>query len=123
MMSERNEDTTPEAPPTQQGEIPPDRAPDSALEGYHTAADTVGLIPSLRWKDNLFQAVFIVVVTGVCALIGLLANPLGGVPGQGPSARMSALLLGIGGLIGSFFLSGLFLMVLGWIRASKKIKS
>lgn len=123
MMSERDEDTTPEAPPTRQGEIPPDRAPDSALEGYHTAADTVGLIPSLRWKDNLLQALFIALVTGAMALVGWLVPSGEVLPYVTLSAPVSAVILGVIGLVLSTLVSGLFLMVLGWIRASKKIKS
>lgn len=91
-------DQDPSGPPNQKG----------ALDGYHKVADTVGMVPSLRWKDNLLQAVFVVVSGAIGAIVGMV---IWGAPG--------ALGMGIGGVITGTLISGIFLMVLGWIRTAK----
>lgn len=94
--------TSPLPPP------PPQRAADP-LADYHRIADTIGGLPNLRPKDNLHQTVFILVVSAVSALVGLL---IGGFPG---------VLLGLlFGLFGSVLVSGMVLMVLGFVRAARK---
>lgn len=78
--------------------------------GYETFAQTVGGVPSLNPKDNLFQGVFVLVGTLLMALVGfILVHNAGG-------ALVGALL----GLIVSGLLSGLILMVLGLVRASRR---
>jgi hypothetical protein len=77
---------------------------------YDTVADTVGLVPSLRLKDNLIQAIMVVVITGIAAIVGLLTNGVAGL-------AVGALL----GLIGSLLISGAVLMVVGWVRTAKKV--
>ncbi len=89
---------------------PPLPRSESGLENYHRAADTIGLIPSLRWKDNLIQAVVVVSATAAGAAVGGL------VWRDWIAAAMSA----AAGMILSAFLSGLVLMVLGWLRAAKR---
>ncbi len=79
---------------------------------YETIAQTVGVVPSLNAKDNLYQGIFVVVSTLFMALLGLAMG--GGYNG----AMIGALL----GLIGSGFLSGLVLMVLGLVRAANRKK-
>jgi hypothetical protein len=99
--------TTPSTPPNDQD---PSGAPNQkgAIDGYHKVAETVGMVPSLRWKDNLLQAVVVVVLGIVGAIIGLI---IWGVPG--------ALGMGIGSVITGTLISGIVLMVLGWIRTAK----
>jgi hypothetical protein len=82
---------------------------DDGLETYNTYAETIGGAPTLRWKDNVFQAVFILFITGVTATAGYFYKQFTG-----------AMLFGVGGLIISTLLSGFVLMILGWIRATNK---
>ncbi len=93
--------TNPAPPPTRQGDDP--------LADYHRVADTIGGLPNLRLKDNLYQAAFIFAVTGAAAFVGFFISGMGG------------LIIGsLAGLVGSAFISGVVLMVLGFIRAARK---
>ena len=87
----------------------PKGAQKSKRETYDTVAETIGLVPSVRLKDNVIQGISVVVVTGLAALTGFLTN---GTPGLAIGSLL--------GLIGSLFLSGGVLMVVGWVRAYKK---
>ena len=44
----------------------------SGKETYNTVAETVGLLPSLRLKDNVIQGIVVVVMTAIATLIGLI---------------------------------------------------
>jgi hypothetical protein len=84
---------------------------------YQTVADTVGLVPSLRVKDNVIQAIFVAFGLIVGVGIGLaVANA------NNAEWYIGAMIGALGGLIVSTLLSGGVIMVLGWIRAAKKIK-
>lgn len=99
-------------PPTAPGSGMPPRPPaPSAIDQYQAVADTIGG-PSLRVKDNVIQAVVIVGSMIVGAGIGWLVN-------RGVGAAIGA----VAGMIISTFLSGSVLMVLGWVRASKRLKA
>ncbi|MFW6164344.1 MAG: hypothetical protein ACODAJ_16365 [Planctomycetota bacterium] len=99
----------------------PDQAqPDPGSDGfevYESVAETVGGVPSLRLGDNVVQAVIVVLGTAVGALVGLawLARfqTLGKIEG--------VLLGALGGLIASVLISGIVLMVIGWVRAARKL--
>jgi hypothetical protein len=82
----------------------------SARETYDTVADTIGLVPSVRLKDNVIQGITVVVVTGIAALVGFV---MGGTTGLAVGALL--------GLVGSLLVSGTVLMVVGWVRAAKKL--
>lgn len=82
----------------------------SIRDKYDTVADTVGLVPSLRLKDNVIQAITVAVVTGIAAIVGFLTNGVAGL-------AVGTLL----GLIGSLLVSGAVLMVVGWVRTAKKV--
>lgn len=87
------------------------------LREYQTVADTVGFVPSLRVKDNVVQA--------VCVGVGLLAGVGVGVAvavANGAEWYIGAMLGALAGLILSTLVSGGVIMVLGWVRAAKKIK-
>lgn len=87
------------------------------LREYQTVADTVGFVPSLRVKDNVVQA--------VCVGVGLLAGVGIGAAvavANGAEWYIGAMLGALGGLILSTLVSGGVIMVLGWVRAAKKIK-
>jgi len=86
--------------------VPPPEPQESA---YHTVAETVGLVPSVRKKDNLYQGLFVLIFTAIAVVVGLVWQGLMG-------ALVGALL----GLIVSGVLSGLVLMVLGLMRAGKR---
>jgi VIT1/CCC1 family predicted Fe2+/Mn2+ transporter len=80
------------------------------LENYNTVAETIGGMPSLRVKDNLIQSLVIAVTTFVSVIIGTI---MGG--------AMGAFIAIFLGLVLSTFVSGFVLMILGWVRAAKKI--
>src|SRR5262245_11946488 len=89
----------------------------SGMETYHTIADTVGGVPNLRGKDNLFQAIFVGASIIVCGGVGMAVVAAGLVPGN--------LWVGLGvgvfaGLVLGTFLSGFALMIVGWIRTTKR---
>ncbi len=94
-------------PPSQQQETSDGKA---ALEAYQTVAETIGG-PSLRVKDNLIQAAVVFACIGIGAGVGFLG--WGG---------MGAAIGGVSGMIGGTLVSGLVLMILGLVRAAKKIK-
>jgi uncharacterized membrane protein required for colicin V production len=93
---------------------PEDKKPSDidAKEAYQFAADTIGGVPSLRWKDNLIQAIAILASVIVGALIGFLVTFNG----------LFALVGAFAGLVGGLLVSGIVLMILGWIRAAKTVK-
>ncbi|MBX3170365.1 MAG: hypothetical protein KF760_23365 [Candidatus Eremiobacteraeota bacterium] len=76
---------------------------------YQTVAETVGMIPSLNKNDNLYQGIFVLVVSLASFAVGC---GLGG-----SQVGLVFLLLG---LIGSGLLSGLVLMILGFVRLGRK---
>ncbi|PHR92255.1 MAG: hypothetical protein COA78_33555 [Blastopirellula sp.] len=79
-----------------------------AFEGYQKVAETVGMVPSLRWKDNLIQAGVVGGMAAIGALVGwFLWGPFG------------AAGLAVAGLILGTLVSGFVLMILGWIRLAK----
>src|SRR5829696_3004669 len=83
--------------------------PAAGNEAYQNVADTVGMVPSLRWKDNLIQAACILLGAVLGAAITFFAT---GNPGF-------AVLGGIGGIVAALFISGIVLMFLGWRRAAR----
>ncbi len=82
----------------------------SSRETYDTVADTLGLVPNVRLKDNVIQGITVVAITGLAALVGFLSNGTAGL-------AIGSLL----GLIGSLLISGGVLMVVGWVRAAKQV--
>jgi hypothetical protein len=101
-------------PPTTPGPKSPKR--DESFENLQTAAETIGGLPSLNLKDHVFQAIVIVVCVGIGLPIGWYIATNNG--GEGSTG----LLLGaIGGLIIGTLISGGILMVLGWVRAAKRL--
>jgi hypothetical protein len=95
----------------------PEKAPrNDALEAMHTAADTVGMVPNVRLKDNLIQGGVVLGGTLLSAIVGFFF-----LPGPHGERWVGAAAGAVFGLIGFGLLSGLVLMVLGWIRAARKI--
>ena len=93
----------PPSPPTE----PPRKHPDE-VERYNRVAETVGLMPTLRVKDNVVQAIVVLGATGLGAAVGWLQG--GG---------FGAVVGGAAAMILSAFVSGFVLMVLGWTRGAK----
>ncbi len=89
---------------------------DDPMAAYDTIADTVGGVPNLRPKDNLYQLIAIV----VGALLGAGGGAiLVAVMGWDLPVWVGAILGGIVGVIGGTFVSGIVLLVLGWVRAAQ----
>jgi len=82
------------------------------MESYHRVAETVGMIPSFRLKDNVVQTVIILCTTGAGLIVSwvITHNPFGFIFGA------------LGGLVLGVLTSGFALMVLGWVRAARKSK-
>jgi hypothetical protein len=81
------------------------------LENYQRVADTVGMVPSLRWKDNVIQLIAVIAGTIAGAGIGFVIAG-----GRTDGAVIGAIL----GLVAALFISGIVLMILGWMRARKR---
>ena len=103
------------APPIIPGPLQKPSTGTDNMEAYHTIADTVGGVPNLRGKDNAFQAVFVAVSIAIGGGIGALLALAGG-----GDWTIGALLGGVAGLFGGTLLSGLVLMIKGWLRAANK---
>jgi hypothetical protein len=96
-------------PPVEPGPLHRPGKPADGLETYNRVAETVGMMPSFRKFDYIFQ--------GSCVVVGALVGAgIGFAYAQGLGAIMG----GLAGFIVMGILSGLVLMVLGWVRAMKK---
>lgn len=93
---------------------PPTPGPDG-LEAYNRVAETVGLVPNLRLKDNLGQLIAVVVGVVLGAIAGAIIARVNG--GAGTDLLIGAAIGAALGFILFGFLSGIVLMVIGWIRA------
>lgn len=100
------------APPTQPGALGTPRNPDAAREAYEVVRDSVGMVPNFRKKDNLLQLIVVAAFTvlGVASGVALNAD----------SRLLGGLLGALAGLILGTFLSGLILMVMGWVRLARR---
>jgi hypothetical protein len=112
--------STPAAPPITPGPIQQPAPTPDRLEGYHTIAETIGGIPNLRGKDNAFQAIFVALSIAICGGLGALLALTGAVPGG--DWIIGAVVGGVAGLVGGTLVSGLVLMVMGWVRATSRKK-
>lgn len=81
-----------------------------AFEKYQTFAETVGGVPSVRPKDNLYQGVAVLLATAIGAAAGFVYG--GGT---------WAVLLGLAGMVIGLLGSGIVLMILGWVRATRRL--
>jgi hypothetical protein len=88
---------------------PPPRK--SNADDYQRVADTLGMVPSLRWKDNLIQGLCVLLGTAIGAGVGAMIAR---------EAVIGAVLGGIGGLVAALFISGIVLMILGMRRAKAR---
>lgn len=77
-----------------------DKKPMSARQTYNVVTDTIAG-PNLRWKDNLYQGLAIL----ICLVLGVLIGFLVTFTGTG------AVLGGFLGLLAGLFGSGLFIMI------------
>lgn len=85
------------------------------LETYNRVAETVGLLPNLRLKDNLVQLVVVSAGIVIGAAVGLV---LAGVNGHAGRALLG--FAGLGAALGFIVfgvISGVVLMIVGWVRA------
>lgn len=113
--------TTP--PPVEPGPLQKPAARESSLETYNRVAETVGMVPSFRKFDYIFQGTCVtlgaVVGTGVGWFFPGVFDVLFG-HSVGWESELAAIFGGVGGFIVMGILSGMVLMVLGWVRAMKK---
>ena len=99
----------PPAPPITAGPLQSPAPAHSGLEQYNRVAETVGMMPSFRKFDYLFQ--------GSCVVIGAL---VGAGVGYAFMQGLGAIFGALAGFVVMGVLSGFVLMVLGWVRAMKK---
>jgi hypothetical protein len=89
----------------------PFRKLDDAKDAYEIVADVVGGVPSLRWKDNLIQGLSILGAV-------ILGTPAGWlIVGEWWGLLVGAFC----GLLVGLLLSGIVLMILGWVRTARKM--
>lgn len=98
------------SPPTNPGPLSKPPASSPGLDNYNTVAETIGG-PSLRLKDNVIQAAIVIGCTALGAIAGYIYNDW-----------IGALVGGAGAMIASTLISGIVLMVIGWMRAAKRVK-
>lgn len=87
--------------------MPPAVESAGAGDTYRVVTDLV-TGPNLRWRDNLFQAVFMLLAVAISAGVGMMGWGIEG-----------AVIGGAGGLIGGLLLSG---AVLGVYRAWRHVR-
>jgi hypothetical protein len=89
------------APPTVGGPLMRPHKSTDGKDAYNIVSDTV-IGVNVRWRDNLFQAIAILVITitGAVVGVGVADDPLAGV-----------IVGGIGGLIAGTLISGVALMI------------
>ena len=109
------EENTPEEVVEQEENTPEevveqDEATTESYDEYQQIADTVGMIPSLRIKDNVIQGI----VVGLFAIIGTIIGYVQEETGIGALAGLA------GGLIVGIILTGVVLAIQGLIRFSKR---
>jgi hypothetical protein len=80
--------------------------PDSSRKSYDAFADKIGMVPNVRFKDNVIQGIVVVVFALIGALGGYYVTS--DLSGAGYGA--------LAGLTTGGFLSGLVLMVVGLSR-------
>lgn len=80
------------------------------MKDYDLMAQTVGGIPSLRWGDNVVQGAVVLGCTVIGGIAGLIYAEWGGAF-VGAAAAM----------LGSTLVSGIVLMVIGWVRAARRV--
>ena len=83
----------------------------SGQEDYQRVADTVGMVPSLRWKDNVIQLICVIAGAAIGAGVGAAVAR---------EAIVWAFFGGVLGLVGALFVSGIVLMILGYRRAKRR---
>lgn len=101
--------THPSAPPIAPGPLQSPAPARSDFEQYNRVAETVGMMPSFRRFDYIFQ--------GSCVVVGAL---VGAGVGYAFMHGLGAIFGALAGFVVMGVLSGLVLMVLGWVRALKK---
>ena len=83
---------------------------------YNEFADRVGLVPNVRKKDNLYQGIFVLAFTFIGLAVGWFWDgaPIREVLGDNWPSRV--VFGALAGLVVGTLLSGLVIMVLGFLR-------
>lgn len=94
------------------------------FDHHHSTTHDTGKIvsdlvigPNLRWKDNLYQGLFIMVMVGIGAIVGCIVTTVQANPNVPWFA--GAIVGAIGGLLVGLFTSGIFLMIYRAVRHGK----
>ena len=85
-------------------------AQDDSFERYHRVAETVGFMPSVRKRDNIIQGIVVAIGTLIGAIVGWII-------GEGEIGPV--IICALAGLVLFGILSGVVLMVIGWVRAAR----
>jgi uncharacterized membrane protein YfcA len=88
-------------------------SPTSGVEQYNRIAETVGMMPTLRVKDNIVQFVIVLIGTILGAVIGYFVSH------QDPRGAALGALIGLC-VVG--IASGIVLMFIGWRRARPAVR-
>jgi hypothetical protein len=115
-MSNQPPPVPPRIPPQPMQYHSPQPPPQQAYTGYDRVADTVGMVPNVRLKDNLYQ-----LIAGIVgALIGAGVAYVLALNGYSFAAPAYMLLPGaIGGFIVAAVLWGIGLGIVGLVRGVK----
>ncbi|MBX3117965.1 MAG: hypothetical protein KF784_02795 [Fimbriimonadaceae bacterium] len=87
-----------------EGERPPPQKPVTYEETRQFVSDKIGMTPSLRKEDNIFQAKFV----GASIFVGIIVMPFVGPAYWDPEAgwRVWVIIGALFGMIGGAFVSG-----------------
>jgi hypothetical protein len=87
----------------------PDAKGEDTYTAYDRVADTVGMVPNVRGKDNLYQ----MLAGAICAGVGVIFAAVVDAPAMGFVA------MGIGGFVVGVVSFGIYLAIAGLVRASR----
>lgn len=76
---------------------------------YDRVADTVGMVPNVRWKDNVYQLLAGGLGAGAGVIVGVIFDV----------DPVFLIACGIGGFIVGVVLYGIYLGIVGMVRAAR----
>lgn len=105
-------------PPPGPPPLPKDATSSGAGAQYDRIADTVGLIPNLRKKDNLYQGLCVLAFVIIGMAVALFWDGAAIRDSLGDSLPVRLLLGAFAGLVLGVLISGAIILVLGFRRRS-----
>jgi hypothetical protein len=103
----------PKAQAAQKGDVP---ATTGTKAQYDRIADKVGLVPNVRKKDNLYQGFCVLAFAVIGMTVGWFWDGAAIRDFAGDGWPIRILVGALVGLVAGAFLSGLIIMVLGFLR-------